>query len=71
MVSSIQDEPDPNNLALRRGISSFDIKHNFIISYRYEVPLDQLLRKGNRVPQGWALTKRDYSRKQRLAHNIL
>lgn len=56
MASSIQEEFDPSNFALRRGISSFDIRHNFVTSYRYELPLDQVLRKSNRVTQGWALS---------------
>jgi hypothetical protein len=56
MASSIQEEFDPNNFALRRGISSFDIRHNFVTSYRYEVPLEQLLKKANRFTQGWALS---------------
>lgn len=56
MASSIQDELDPNNFALRRGLSSFDIRHNFVTSYRYELPLEKLIRKSNHLAEGWALS---------------
>ena len=56
MASSIQEELDPSNFALRRGVSSFDIRHNFVASFRYELPFDQLSRKTNRLTQGWALS---------------
>lgn len=56
MASSIQEEFDPSNFGLRRGISSFDIRHNFVVSYRYELPFDHLLKRANRLTQGWALS---------------
>lgn len=56
MASSIQEEFDPSNFALRRGISSFDIRHNFVTSYRYELPVNRLLKKANRLTEGWALS---------------
>lgn len=56
MASSIQEGLDPNNFALRRGISSFDIGHSFVVSYRYQLPFDALLGKANRLTEGWALS---------------
>lgn len=56
LASSIQEEFDPSNFGLRRGISAFDIKHNFVVSYGYELPFDRLLWKANRLTQGWAVS---------------
>lgn len=55
-ASSIQEELIPPNFGLERGISAFDLRHSFVASYRYELPFDQLLKKTNRVTQGWALS---------------
>lgn len=56
MASSIQEEFDPSNFALRRGISSFDLRHNFVTGCRYELPFNRLLNNSNRLTEGWALS---------------
>ena len=35
--------------------SAFDLRHNFVASYRYELPFEKLLGK-NRIATGWAFT---------------
>jgi hypothetical protein len=37
-------------------ISAFDLKHNFVFSYNYELPFDKLFRASNRLTQGWAIS---------------
>jgi hypothetical protein len=54
-ASSFQEQLYPYNYNLRRSISSFDLRHNFVASYRYNLPFDQLL-KPNRLTTGWSLT---------------
>jgi hypothetical protein len=54
--SSLAEQLNPTNYRLTYGPSSFDIKHNFVVSYRYELPLDLLLGKKNRFTQGWIVS---------------
>ncbi len=53
--SNLQDKwPNPLNLRLSRGLSTFDSTHNFVVSYSYEFPFDKLA--GNRLrllTAGW------------------
>jgi hypothetical protein len=37
------------------GISAFDLKHNFVVSYNYDLPIARLWRP-NRLTSGWALS---------------
>jgi hypothetical protein len=53
--SNIGEEVNPFNPALSYAISSFDVKHNFVVSYEYQLPFDQLFRP-NRISQGWSLS---------------
>jgi hypothetical protein len=53
--SNIAEEVNPFNPALSYGISSFDVKHNVVISYEYQLPFDQWLRP-NRLTRGWSLS---------------
>ena len=39
---------------LDRVISSFDVPHNFVVSYHYELPFDKLRR--NRLTSGWIIS---------------
>ena len=41
--SNIGEEVNPFNPALSRALSSFDVKHNFVLSYEYQLPFDRLL----------------------------
>ena len=49
------EEVNPFNPALSYGISSFDVKHNFVVSYEYQLPFDQF-RHPNRLTSGWSLS---------------
>jgi hypothetical protein len=55
MSSSIQEQADPYNFRKLYAISAFDIKHNFVVSYNYDLPLDHLLGR-NRLTEGWAIS---------------
>jgi hypothetical protein len=53
--SNIGEEVNPFNPALSYAISAFDVKHNFVVSYDYQLPFDQLFRP-RRLTKGWSLS---------------
>ena len=55
-VSSIQEQVNPFNFRKEYAISAFDLKHNFVFSYNYELPVEKLFRASNRLTQGWTLS---------------
>ncbi len=54
-ASSFQEQLYPYNYNLRRSISSFDLRHSFVSSYRYELPFDRFF-ASNRFISGWSIT---------------
>jgi hypothetical protein len=50
--SNLGEEVNPFNPALNYGLASFGLKHNFVGSYAYQLPFDQLLKPG-RMTTGW------------------
>lgn len=46
----------PLNPSLSRAISAFDMTHNFVASYRYELPLNSLFQNHKRLAQGWTIS---------------
>jgi hypothetical protein len=54
--SNLQEQVNPFDYRAEYGISAFDIKHNFVLSYDYALPLDKLFRVRNRWTEGWALS---------------
>ena len=53
--SSLGEEVNPIDPALSKAISAFDVKHNFVVSYTYQLPIERLFRAENRWTKGWAL----------------
>ncbi|HXO31208.1 MAG TPA: carboxypeptidase regulatory-like domain-containing protein [Candidatus Acidoferrales bacterium] len=53
--SNIGEEVYPFNPARSYAISSFDLKHNFVLSYDYQLPFDQLFHP-SRLTRGWSLS---------------
>src|SRR5271169_6516967 len=54
-TSSIQEQVDPYDYHRLDGISAFDLKHDFVVSYEYVLPADRFLRP-NRFTSGWAIS---------------
>ena len=58
--SNIGEEVNPFNPALSYALSSFDVKHNFVLSYEYQMPFDRLRNSSRPIPkglvQGWSLS---------------
>jgi hypothetical protein len=53
--SDIGDEVNPFNPSLSYALSSYSVKHNFIVSYAYRLHLENFL-KSNRLTRGWSLS---------------
>ena len=54
-TSNIQEQVDPYNYHRLDGISAFDLKHNFVVSYNYDLPLTRFVQP-SRLTSGWALS---------------
>ncbi len=54
--SSISDPLNPFNLSATRGLSAFDLKHNFVASYLYQLPLERFSGRLKFVTQGWSIS---------------
>ncbi len=51
--SNLGEEVNPLNPSLSRALSAFDITHNFVVSYSYQLPVERLLHAKNRWTEGW------------------
>ncbi len=54
--SSISEQLNPTNYRATYAPSAFDLKHNLVVSYRYELPFDHLFGARNGLTQGWMLS---------------
>jgi hypothetical protein len=54
--SSLGEEINPIDPSLSKALSAFDVKHNFVVSYNYQIPFEQLFHASNRWTQGWELS---------------
>jgi hypothetical protein len=58
--SNVGEEVNPFNPSLSYALSSFDVKHNFVLSYDYHLPFDRLVRSKRMNPtmltQGWSIS---------------
>ena len=54
--SNLGEEVNPIDPALSYALSSFDIRHNFVASYSYKLPVERLFRSSNRWTAGWELS---------------
>ena len=55
-ASNLGDQVDPFDPNLSRGLSSFDMRQNFVASYTYKIPFEHLFRAGNRWTEGWSIS---------------
>ncbi len=52
--SSLSEPVYPMGAALSKALSAFDLRQNFVVSYRYALPLDRLTQ--NRWTSGWSVS---------------
>ncbi len=55
-ASNVGDEVNPVDPALSKALSSFDIKHNFVVSYSYQIPFERIFGGSSRLTEGWELS---------------
>jgi hypothetical protein len=55
-ASNLGEQVHPYNYVLTRAPSSFDIRNNFVVSYRYDLPFAKLFHHANRATEGWAIS---------------
>jgi Carboxypeptidase regulatory-like domain len=54
--SNVGEEVNPFDPALSKALSAFDVKHNFVVSYSYQLPFERLFRAANRWTESWELS---------------
>jgi hypothetical protein len=53
--SDFNDYMNFSNFRLSRGLSNFDVTHNFVGSYNWAIPFDHLSSRFKRLTQGWTI----------------
>jgi len=54
--SSIADELVPGDDHRTYGLSAYDVEHSFVGSYNYNLPIDTLLHREDRLTSGWMIS---------------
>jgi hypothetical protein len=54
--SSLAEPVNPVDPSLSKAPSAFDMRHNFVASYKYELPIRHFLHRTNRLTEGWSVT---------------
>jgi len=55
-ASSISDPVNPFNFRLTRALSAWDLTHNIVATYQYQLPLERLFRHGKYLTEGWSIS---------------
>jgi hypothetical protein len=55
-ASNIGEQLNPFNPRLSRAISSWDMRHNFVATYTYDLPFERLFNHANRLTDGWSVS---------------
>jgi hypothetical protein len=53
--SNLGEQLDPLNHAATRAISAWDMRHNFVGSFKVDLPFDLLSGRANRLTDGWSV----------------
>ena len=56
LASNLGEQVYPYDYNLTRALSSFDIRNNFVATYRYDLQFQKLFRHDNRWTKGWAVS---------------
>jgi len=55
-ASNIGEQINPFDPRLSRAISSWDMRHNFVATYTYDLPFERLFHHANRATEGWSIS---------------
>ena len=53
--SNLGEQLNPLNMRATRAISAFDMRHNFVASYKVSLPFDRVFARSNRLTDGWSV----------------
>ena len=56
IASNLGEQVNPFDPSLSEAPSAFDIRHNFVVSYNYDVPFDRLFGRRDRLTEGWTIS---------------
>jgi hypothetical protein len=56
LSSNLGDQVNPLNPSLSRGLSSFDIRQDFVASYTWNIPFERLSHTHRRWTEGWSIS---------------
>ena len=56
VASSISDIVDPFSFKRTRALSAWDLTHNFVATYRYQLPLERLSSRARWLTKGWTIS---------------
>jgi hypothetical protein len=56
IASSISDVVDPFDYKRTRALSAWDMTHNFVATFRYELPFEKLTKRARLLTRGWAVS---------------
>jgi hypothetical protein len=54
--SSLAEPLYPFNFSLTRALSAWDLTHNLVATYRYDLPFERWFKRSNRWTEGWAIS---------------
>jgi hypothetical protein len=54
--SSLADIANPFNFGATRALSAFDLKHNLVASYEYQLPFEKLFHRTSLLTKGWSIS---------------
>jgi hypothetical protein len=54
--SNLGEQVNPFDISASEAPSAFDMRHNFVVSYNYELPFARLFSRNSRLARGWALS---------------
>ncbi len=54
--SNVGEAVNPIDPSLSKALSSFDVKHNFVVSYSYQIPFERVFGVSNGWTQGWEIS---------------
>jgi hypothetical protein len=54
--SAVTEQIMPLNPKLEWALSAFNVKHNFVTSYSYQLPVEKIFARSNNLTRGWILS---------------
>ncbi|HEV3215261.1 MAG TPA: TonB-dependent receptor [Vicinamibacterales bacterium] len=56
VASNLGEQVNPFNVRLSEAPSAFDMRHNFVISYNYNLPINRFFQRPTVLTEGWTIS---------------